>query len=205
MLLICLLPLIALMTQTPLVHINYLAFLAYFAGTVFTCLLVVYWIKLQGWLRPVNTKVLSWETWLFPIFCWPWTLLGVVHAISSTLLKKELSFRVTPKGGTQVRPLPGRSLLPYTIIILLTFLCAFFFPGGNAETAHWFATMTIAVYTILIWVAMLGHAYENRAYGIRQIISSSKSALWQLPCTTACLLVDLLMHFQQIWMVFVPR
>jgi cellulose synthase (UDP-forming) len=205
MFVICLLPLIALMTQNPLADTNYIAFLVHFMTTVFTCVLIVYWIKRQGWLRPMNAKVLSWETWLFPLLCWPWTLLGVAHATISTLLKKELSFRVTPKGRTQVKPLPGRVLLPYTVIVLLTFVCAFLFPGGKAHTYHWFATLSMFLYTVLVWVGVLGHIYDNRAYGIRQVVSVIKGSLWQLPCTTACLLIDLQMHFGEILNVFVLR
>jgi hypothetical protein len=149
--------------------------------------------------------VLSWETWLFPLLCWPWTLLGVAHATISTLLKKELSFRVTPKGRSQVKPLPGRVLLPYTVIVLLTFICAFLFPGGKAHTYHWFATLSILLYTVLVWIGVLGHIYDNRAYGIRQVVSAIKGSLWQLPCTTACLLIDLQMHFSEILNVFVLR
>ena len=204
MLVICLLPLIALATQTPLASTNYLDFLAHFMDKTVTCLLIVYWIKWQGWLRPVNAKVFSWETWLFPVLCWPWTLLGVAHATISTLLKKELSFRVTPKGRTQVKPLPGRVLLPYTVIILLTFLCTFLFPGGKAHTYHWFATMNILIYTILIWASILGHVYDNRAYGMRQIMSAIKGSLWQLLATSACLLIDLQVHFGEILSLFVP-
>jgi cellulose synthase (UDP-forming) len=203
MFVICLLPLIALMTQTPLANTNYLSFLAHFMSTVFTCVLIVCWIKRQGWLRPINAKVLSWETWLFPLLCWPWTLLGVAHATISTVLKKELSFRVTPKGRTQAKPLPGRVLLPYTVIVLFTFLCAFLFPGGKAHTYHWFATLSIFLYTVLVWVGVLGHVYNNRTYSVRDVVSAIKGSLWQLPCTTACLLIDLQMHFGEILNVFV--
>jgi len=205
MLMICLLPLIALITQTPLASANYPEFLAHFTGTTVTCMLIVYWIKRQGWLRPINAKVLGWETWLFPLLCWPWTILGVVHATISTLLKKELSFRVTPKGRNQAKPLPGRVLLPYTVVVLVIFICTLLFPGGKAHTYHWFATINILMYTLLVWVGMLGHIYDNRAYGLRQITSTIKGSLWQLPCTFACLLIDLQTHFHEILGIFVPR
>jgi cellulose synthase (UDP-forming) len=203
MLMICLLPLIALTTQTPLANTNYLSFLAHFMPTMFTCVLIVYWIKRQGWLRPINAKVLSWETWLFPLLCWPWTLLGVAHATISTLLKKELSFRVTPKGRTQAKPLPSRVLLPYTVIVLLTFICAFLFPGGKAHTYQWFATISILLYTVLVWVGVLGHVYDNRAHSVREVVAAIKGSLWQLPCTAACLLIDLQIHLREILNVFV--
>jgi cellulose synthase/poly-beta-1,6-N-acetylglucosamine synthase-like glycosyltransferase len=205
MLVICLLPLIPLITQTPLARVTYPEFLAHFSGTTVTCILIMYWIKWQGWLRPMNAKVLGWETWLFPLLCWPWTVLGVVHATISTLLRKELSFRVTPKGRAQVKPLPGRVLLPYTLVVLLTFICALLFPGGKAHAYHWFATINMVLYTLMVWVGVLGHIYDNRVYGMRQILSAIKGSLWQLLCTFACLSIDLQLHFHEILSIFVPR
>lgn len=205
MLVICLLPLSALVTQIPLVDVNYFEFLAYFMGTTVTCLLVVSWIKRQGWFRPADAKVLSWETALFPFVCWPWTLLGVVHAIVSTLLKKELSFHVTPKGRAQVKPLPGRVLLPYTLIVILTFDCSLFFHGGRAYEYHWLATINIAFYTIVVWASVVGHIFDNRAYGMRQILSAIKGSFWQLIWVSACMVFDQLVHFSAIVNLFPTR
>lgn len=198
MMVICLLPLIALLTRTAFANVIYLDFLLHFMGTTLTCLLLVTWIQRQGWLRPVNAKVLSWETSVFPVLMWPWMLQGVIHAIISVLLKKELSFRVTPKGRTGVRPLPNRVLLPYTLIVTFTFIYAMFIEGGPARIYHWFATSNILVYTIVIWVALLGHLYDNRRYGIGQVLSVIKSSLWQVGVVTLFAIIDVQWHFGAI-------
>ncbi|GHO66912.1 hypothetical protein KSC_058040 [Ktedonobacter sp. SOSP1-52] len=205
MLLICLLPLLALAIQTPLANVNYLDFLLHFTGTTASCLLIVFWIQYQGWFRPINAKVLSWETWLFPMICWPWTLMGVLHAIVSTLLKRELSFRVTPKGRNQIKPLPNRVLLPYTLIVLLTCLCALMLPGGKGHTYQWFATVNIFFYTALIWISIIGHIHDNRYYGLGATVFAIKGSLWQGFCVTLCLLIDLQIHASEIGNLFVPR
>jgi cellulose synthase (UDP-forming) len=155
-----------------MVNVGYPAFLLHFWGMTGSCLFLVSWIKRQGWLRPAHAKVMSWERWLFPFVTWPWILQGVLHALVGVLLKKELSFRVTPKGETRAKPLPGRVLLPYTLIVIVTFIIASLFPGGDAHTYHSFATMNIVFYVIVLWAALIGHRRDNRTHPMKEVVKT---------------------------------
>jgi cellulose synthase/poly-beta-1,6-N-acetylglucosamine synthase-like glycosyltransferase len=202
MVIVCLVPFIALLTQTSFANVAYPDFLLHFVPTTLACMLVVSWIQRRGWLRPANAKVLSWETTVFPMLMWPWMLLGVINAVVSTLLKKELSFRVTPKGRTEVKPMPNNVLFPYTLIVAFTFIYALVLQGGHAGIYHWFATVNIVSYTMIIWVSIIGHFYDNRQHGMLQVLSVVKASLWQLVCTTVLAVIDLQLHISALMGLF---
>lgn len=106
------LPLIALIRDVPWVNVSYGSFLIHALILDISCLTIVVWIKRQGWFRPQNAKVLSWETLLFQLARWPWVLAGVGNAVLAWVLNKELPFRVTPKGNTSARTHSGHVALP---------------------------------------------------------------------------------------------
>ncbi|GLV53873.1 hypothetical protein KDH_07240 [Dictyobacter sp. S3.2.2.5] len=202
MIAISLLPLIALITQTAFANVTYPDFLLHYAATTFACLLIVWWIQRQGWLRPSNAKVLSWETVVFPMVSWPWMFLGVVMATISAIFKKELPFRVTPKGQASIKPMPNRVLLPYTLITIFTFAYSLLFVGGGAAIYHWFATANIIFYTCILWVCILGHLYDNRKYGLWKVLLFIKGSLWQVACATVLTIIDLQLHSIYIFNLF---
>jgi cellulose synthase (UDP-forming) len=205
MIAICLLPLIALITQTGFANVTYLDFLLHYIATTLTCLLIVGWIQHQGWLRPRNAKILSWETIVFPMVSWPWMFMGVIMATISTIFKKELPFRVTPKGQTSIKPMPNSVLLPYTLITIFTFTYAFFLMGGGAAIYHWFATANILFYTFVLWVCILGHLYDNRKYGLWNVLLFIKGSLWQVACATILAIIDLQLHSLYLFgLFFIP-
>jgi cellulose synthase (UDP-forming) len=202
MLLGCLLPPIALVTGVPMVNVGYPEFLLHFWGITASCLLLVLWIERQGWLRPANAKILSWEGWLFPFVTWPWMLLGVTQALGSVLLRKELSFRVTPKGSGKATPLPGRVLLPYTVIALSMFAIASWFPGGQAHTYHFFSSILLMLYTVVLWAALLGHRLDNRQFSLSVVGATMKWAAWQPVLATILVAIDLYRYWPEVVAIF---
>ena len=49
---------------------------------------------------------------------WPWALAGTLAALRDWMTGSFVDFRVTPKGTSEVDPLPFRVLVPYAIIAL---------------------------------------------------------------------------------------
>jgi hypothetical protein len=191
MLLATICPLIALITRTPLVNVNYLDFLWNFLPMMFSSVLVATWIKRQGWLRPDNAKVISWEATFFQFVRWPWILWGVIQATISVVVRKELAFSVTPKGSAKIRPLPPRVLFPYTVLVVCLCVCASLFSGGPARSYHYFVALTILTYTIVLWACIFLHALENRTYGAREVWRTIRAPALQALLATLCLTIDL--------------
>jgi hypothetical protein len=97
MLLSYLLPCLIVFTNTPMVQVGYIAFVAHFLPSMSMCLVIVYWVQKQGWARPHDASVLSWQVLLFQFARWPWILAGCLDATISTFGGKKRNFTVTPK------------------------------------------------------------------------------------------------------------
>lgn len=111
------LPMYAVVTHTPLVTVPLGTFVLHFLVPIGTLVGAVLWLRRQDWLRPHRAKVVSWEAVLFQLVRWPWALLGCAQSIVDCALRREFTFRVTPKdGGPQ--PFPLAILLPYVALAL---------------------------------------------------------------------------------------
>ncbi|KAL4447730.1 hypothetical protein ABPG75_004949 [Micractinium tetrahymenae] len=70
-------------------------------------------ISANGWLRPVDTPVISWECMLHQ-FCRPFAAAkGMLHALFSHFTGRQLSIKVTPKGPQGERFLPPSAVAPH--------------------------------------------------------------------------------------------
>jgi cellulose synthase (UDP-forming) len=141
-------------------------------------LLTLIWTRRQGWLRPVNAPVLSWEAILFEYVRWPWMVLGIAHALVGHLLRREFTFRVTPKGAAEVRPVAQRVLLPYFVIVAAeagaTILVQH--PGEAIGYAYlaWFAA---ASYTVVIVAVVALQQHENARRAHIRLLGAACAAL----------------------------
>src|SRR5262249_31925643 len=89
-----LLPVVALISGTPWVEVNLPEFLLRTAIPSLVAFLTIIWARRQGWLRPANAPVLSWETILFEYVRWPWMVVGIAQALVGRITGKEFAFRV---------------------------------------------------------------------------------------------------------------
>ena len=124
---------------------------------------VVIWMKKNGWTRPKNTKVFSWEFMMFQLTRWPWVLLGVLSAIKDLITGKTSEFKVTPKGGNAETPLPLKIIMPYVAIAMASALPAIFI--WNVHTAigyYFFAILNSIIYAVVALAIILLHIHENR-------------------------------------------
>jgi cellulose synthase (UDP-forming) len=156
------LPLAALLLDANMVGVIFSEFFVRFAVISLVMIVMAYWWRAQGWTRPVEAKVLSWEGMLFPFARWPWALLGIVAAIRDRLTGTTAEFRVTPKHCHEAAPLPLRLLAPYAILFLLSGIPVLLL--DNVEVArgfYVFAAINAALYAILLVVIICQHAREN--------------------------------------------
>lgn len=203
MLVVYALPLIALITMTPWVDVNYVQFLENSMRTTVSCLLMVVWIQRQGWFRPANAKVVSWEAVIFQFIRWPWVLWGVVNAFISFLLKKELSFKVTPKGVVRIKPLPNKVVFPYTLIVIITAATTLVVSNaGNAGGYYYFALVNSVTYFIVLWAIIIVHYWENRATLKGKLLRYLSGPLVQLFCGSVFIAVEILMRWQKALTIF---
>mgnify|MGYP001592278951 CR=1 FL=1 len=157
-----LLPLEAIWSSTPWVNIDYLEFILFSFPPMFMAIVIVAWIRHQGWLRPVNVPLISWEMILFQIARWPWVLWATVMAIATVVRNKNLEFRVTPKGVNNSSPIPLGIIAPY--IFLGAIPAVFMLTITPAKAAHgyfYFALLNSLIYTILIFSVIYRHMAEN--------------------------------------------
>lgn len=164
MLVAYLFPLWALLTRTPWARVSLVEFFAHTIALSAISLLAVQWMKGQGWLRPKNGSVLSWETFLFQLTKWPWVLWGIIQSVAGWLMKKEFSFKVTPKGLAEAKPVPLIALAPYSIVAGASGLLAVVANDpGEARGYYYFCLLNALTYVLVPLAVVILHLRENRA------------------------------------------
>jgi cellulose synthase (UDP-forming) len=134
-------PLVAIVTRTPLMRVSLTGFYLHFGPPTLVLVATVFWLRTLNWLRPRSAKALSWEIVLFQLVRWPWALLGCLHAVAGKLARREFTFKVTPKGRTGLAPLPARIVLPYLLLALAS--ATPWLLGLNAGPARGYYTLAL--------------------------------------------------------------
>ena len=155
-------PMIALLRGENFVNVTYPGFLAHFAPLSIILILMAYRWRAGGTFRPVDAKVISWEATLFLFARWPWALAGTAAAFRDWLTGSFVDFRVTPKGTSEVDPLPLRVLAPYVVLSLASTLPVLAVENaGQTRGFYLFAIINAVFYTALLLVIVVQHAREN--------------------------------------------
>jgi len=156
-------PIFALLTRKNLIDVTYADFFLHFTPISLMMLLIAYRWRAHGLLRPVKTRVVSWEAILYVVAKWPWALMGSMLALSDWATNSVSDFRVTPKGTGPVGLVPFRVLAPYVAISLASALAALLLDDvGTARGFYIFAIFNAALYATLILVIVVRHSLENR-------------------------------------------
>ena len=156
-------PIVALVRGESFVAVSYLDFLLHFAGLAITLVVMAYRWRASGSFRPYDAKVLNWECMLFLLARWPWAVAGTLAAIHDWFTGSFVDFRVTPKGRSEVDPLPLRVLAPYAFLALVAVLPAFAIADAGATKGFYlFTILNAAIYALLLLVIVIRHSRENR-------------------------------------------
>ena len=181
MALMFLLPMIALVDGRSFVDVSYPGFLIHFMPQSVLLIAFAYRWRRTGTFRPFDAKILSWEVTLFLFARWPWALAGTIAAIRDWMTGSFVDFRVTPKGSSNVDPLPIRVLAPYAVLSFVSILPVLSIRDADETSGFYiFATMNAAIYTLLLLVIIIKHAYEN---------TISMSSRFYRPAVASALLV----------------
>lgn len=180
------LPVIALSRGKTFVDVSYPDFLLHFLPQSILLILFAYRWRSTRTFRPFDAGILSWEMTLFLFARWPWALVGALAAVRDWATGSFVDFRVTPKGTSDVDPIPFRVLAPYAMLSLVSILPVLFVNAGQEAGGFYiFAIMNAAIYTTLLLVILLQHARENTVIAnkrfYRPALASGLLALTALP------------------------
>ena len=157
-------PVAAILTDTPWVGVPLLEFFIRAGLVGLAGLAIFWWLRRQGYHRPADAKLFSWETFLFTFTRWPWVLWGVVQAFAGWVLRKQFTWKVTPKRVTRPRRLPLVTLLPYPALALACAVVAIIMSDpGSARGYYWFCLTNALIYTVVTAAVVMVHVRENRA------------------------------------------
>lgn len=186
MVLMFLMPILALVRQQNFVAVTYPDFLAHFMPLSITLMVLAYRWRSSGSFRPINAKILSWEAMFFLFARWPWALAGTIAAVRDWISGSHVDFRITPKGTSEVDPLPSRVLMPYGLLSVASVLPVLLVQdAGETRGFYIFAIINAALYTLLFLIIVIQHARENvvriRTRTYRPAMAASLLALIMLP------------------------
>lgn len=155
-------PIIALVSGQSFVNVTYPQFLLHFAPLSAVLLFLAYRWRSTGSYRPYNARVLSWEYVFFQFARWPWALAGTLAALRDWLTGSVVEFRITPKGSSEVDPLPARVLAPYAILSIVSALPVVLIDNpGEARGFYVFALINAVLYAVLLLIIVVRHSREN--------------------------------------------
>ncbi|MBJ2150319.1 glycosyltransferase family 2 protein [Paracoccus sp. IB05] len=157
-------PMVALAFDMRFANVTYPGFLLHAVPPVIVLLLIALRIRHDGFFRPVDAPVISWEKALFLAMQWPWALWGCAMAVRDRLTGSFVDFRITPKGEAAARTLPLKVLAVYTLLALGATLPVLFSAElANARGFLLLALLNAALYTALVVVIVWHHLRETGA------------------------------------------
>ncbi len=155
-------PIVALVSGVAPVEVRLGGFYLHLFLPLSLLIAAAYWLRYCGALRPQNAKIISWEIVLFQLVRWPWAFFGCVQAVIGRVTGRQFSFKVTPKGPADHRPLPLRVILPYLGISLISGLCVILVnnPGGAAGY-YFLALINTLLYLVVAASVLVLHLREQ--------------------------------------------
>ena len=121
-------------------------------------------MRRQGWARPHDAPLLSWEAVLGNLLRWPWVALGIGYAVCDSLLGRAFAFKVTPKGVAGARPLPAAVLAPCLLLAAAEAGAALLVRDAGRASGYYYLTLLYgATYVAAAGAAAVLHAREQGA------------------------------------------
>lgn len=156
------LPIVAVLTRAPWVKVSYVDFIVHTLPLVLLTIAIVSHLRNVGCLRPKRVPILSWEAALFQLIRWPWLGYGCLCGIWTALAKRQVEFRVTPKGSASEVALPWGILRPYFVLIALSAAPMFIVrDAGEANGYFFFLILAQVFYLTSLFSIVLVHRHET--------------------------------------------
>ncbi len=154
---------IAVVTGVPWMDVNYIAFLSRWILISVPLVAAILLLRRRGVLRPVNSKVISWEVWLFAFARWPFVAWGVCSGITEWVVTTPRSIKVTPKGDRGLELLPVRVLLPYVGVSAIVLGAVW--ERASEPATHFYVLLcffTVFTYVVVMSAIVVLHALESK-------------------------------------------
>ena len=165
-----LLPIVALLRQEPFVGVTFPSFILHFLPPHLLLIMLTLIWKRNGWLRPINSRPMSWEAALFLLIRWPWALAGSIAAILDRVRGGFVDFKITPKGQQQELGIPWRILLPYILLASSSLAVLILIrDAGDANGFIIFVAINALSYALIIAIIVLGHSPDMRAFSLSMV------------------------------------
>lgn len=166
-------PIVALGFDLRYADVTYPEFVLHAAPAIVILTLIAYRIRRDGFFRPADAPVLSWEKALFLAMQWPWVFWGCAMAVRDWVTGTFVDFRITPKGAAAARSLPFRVLAVYTALALGATLPVLFSEElGNARGFLLLALLNAILYAVLVVVIVLRHMADTGALRFQSVPTS---------------------------------
>ncbi len=157
-------PIYALLNDARFADVTYPAFIGHTAPTMAILIWYAFQIRRDGFFRPFDGKVMSWEKILFVFVQWPWALWGCVMALRDRLTGRFVDFRVTPKGEAATRRLPSRVVAVYAGLALGAILPVILVSDvGEARGFHILSGINALIYAGITLAIVARHLQDNAA------------------------------------------
>ena len=125
-------PIVALALERPWVQVNLAEFWIHVLPASLVAQFAVAWMHRRELLRPVDAHLLGWQVMVFTVARWPWVLWGSMQGAWAGLRRRDVPFRVTPKGDAAAKALPLRYVMPMLVIATSSALSLALLSGGAA-------------------------------------------------------------------------
>jgi cellulose synthase (UDP-forming) len=157
------LPIAALVFDMRFADVTYPAFLAHSLPTLVTILLFAMLLKRDGFFRPKDARVISWEKALFLLVQWPWVAWGCMMAVRDRLTGGFVDFRITPKGRAAAAPLPYRIIAVYAVLMLGCTVPVLVLPATEAAGFYLLSAFNGLLYAAIVAVAVVWQLRETES------------------------------------------
>ena len=166
-------PIFALAFDLRYAEVTYPAFILHASPAIIVLTLIAYRIRRDGFFRPHDAPVLSWEKALFLPLQWPWALWGCMMAVRDKLTGSFVDFRITPKGDAAARTLPLKILAVYTLLALGAALPVLLSDRlANARGFLLLALLNAMVYSLLVVVIVWRHLADTGAIRLQPLLAT---------------------------------
>lgn len=166
-------PIVALVFDLRYANVTYPDFILHAAPSIIVLTLIAFRIRRDGFFRPHDAPVISWEKALFLPLQWPWAFWGCAMAIRDKVTGTFVDFRITPKGKAAAQVLPVKIIVVYTALALGATLPVILSEElGNARGFLLLALLNAVLYTAVVVVIVWHHLADTGALRLQPIWSS---------------------------------